>query len=340
MGAKLNSPVVIFGSGRSGTTWVQDALAKANDYATVFEPLHPDAVPGAERFANLYVRPGTRNPDLTDYMRAALDGTRAPLWTALRTRPDRLRPELSMFTSIGGLRHLRATYAKAFTAWHEHGRRRNRPKVVKFIRANLLADWLVGEFDVRGAVLVRHPCAVLSSVFQRKGNEWEEQAIANLLHRYLTQSRLIEDRLHVQLAAVQKMRGFVAQHTAVWCIENAAFLDPASATLPVVYYEDLVTSPDTEWARLTRLVGLTRVPDKGLRERPSQQASYKAMREASNHGFLSGWLETLRSAQLEEVRRVLEVFEVASYDVQDAMPLRSSNETHEASTARGTGETR
>jgi len=32
---------LIAGSGRSGTTWVLDALADANDLRPVFEPLHP-----------------------------------------------------------------------------------------------------------------------------------------------------------------------------------------------------------------------------------------------------------------------------------------------------------
>ena len=42
---------VIVGSGRSGPTWVQDALAQANGYATAFEALHPDAEAGTAAYA-------------------------------------------------------------------------------------------------------------------------------------------------------------------------------------------------------------------------------------------------------------------------------------------------
>jgi hypothetical protein len=48
---------IIAGSGRSGTTWVLDALAEANALRPVFEPLHPLAIPQARPFAYRYYRP-------------------------------------------------------------------------------------------------------------------------------------------------------------------------------------------------------------------------------------------------------------------------------------------
>ncbi|HET9663098.1 MAG TPA: hypothetical protein VFP00_02635, partial [Burkholderiales bacterium] len=247
----------------------------------------------------------------------------APLWTALRTRPDRLRPRLDTISSIEGLRFLRASYGKAFRAWRAHGPRRGRPKIVKFIRGNLLADWLVAEFDVRGAVIVRHPCAVLSSVLHRKGNEWEQQAIARLLARYLDQRDLVEDRLRERLPELRGMQGFAEQHTAVWCIENADFLRRDESRLAVVHYERLVADPDAEWLRLTRALGLAAVPDRGVRDRPSQQASYKALREASSEGYLAGWQTSLEATQLREVERVLRLFEVTAYNLENAMPVET-----------------
>lgn len=321
MAANAESPVIVFGSGRSGTTWVQDALAEANDYATVFEPLHPDAVPGAARYANRYVRPGTRDPELSAFMRSALEGSLAPVWTGLRTRPDRLRPSLATLSSIEGLRNLRASYTKFVRAWLARAPRSGRPKIVKFIRANLLADWLVAEFDVRGVVIVRHPCAVLSSVLHRKGNEWEQAAVARLLARYLDQHELVEDRLRERLPELRRLRRFAEQHTAIWCIENADFLRHDSSGLPVVHYERLIAEPDTEWQRVARSLDLAAIPDRDIRDRPSQQASYKALREASSERYLAGWQATLATDQLEQVARVLQLFEVRAYDTQDAMPV-------------------
>ena len=38
----MNDLLIIAGSGRSGTTWVLDAVAEANQLRTKFEPLGPD----------------------------------------------------------------------------------------------------------------------------------------------------------------------------------------------------------------------------------------------------------------------------------------------------------
>src|SRR4030095_5695339 len=85
---------LIAGSGRSGTTWVQDTLATANGLRTVFEPRHPGGSSIARSRANLYLRRDTLDVELQEFFASVFAGTLRSIWTDYRIRPDRLRPRL------------------------------------------------------------------------------------------------------------------------------------------------------------------------------------------------------------------------------------------------------
>ena len=59
---------LIAGSGRSGTTWVQDALAAANDLRPVFEPLHPAVSEIGARYAYRALSRNDEHPELQRFL--------------------------------------------------------------------------------------------------------------------------------------------------------------------------------------------------------------------------------------------------------------------------------
>ena len=316
--------VVIFGSGRSGTTWVQDTLAEANNYCTVFEPLHPDDVPGADEFAHRYIAPGSEYPALHEFMHGVLTERVAPLWTRMRVRRNRLLPRTEHVSFIRALRNLRSTYARLFERWQEDRRMRHRPRIVKLIRGNLLAEWLVGEFHVPAAIVVRHPCAVPASVIRRSGNEWSIDALREVLNRYLDQDDLISARLSGVADELAALSSYAGVNTAIWCIENAQFVNGDQPHgLHVSHYEDLVCDHAGAWSRLTTALGLDVVPEEQLRMKPSQQAGYPLLKQFSTDRLLSGWQEKLDAGQKDEVANVLALFGINAYTSDDPMPVHS-----------------
>ena len=82
--AKSISPLIIAGSGRSGTTWVLDAIAYANGLRTVFEPLHPQGVRKARGFAYRYVEDTASEPELAAFLTHIFTGQLRCLWTKYR----------------------------------------------------------------------------------------------------------------------------------------------------------------------------------------------------------------------------------------------------------------
>jgi hypothetical protein len=315
--------ILIFGSARSGTTWVQDVLAEANSCETVFEPLHPVAVGKAERFANLYLPVESPDPELGNYLKSVMIGEFRNVWTMLRTRPDRLFPPFATLLTRKGLANTRSIYANTLKRWWNRRNAGKEPRIVKFVRGNLLVDWIHHRFSLQSAVVVRHPCAVFSSVNQRPGIEWSKEAMFDLLQRYLDQADLIEDRLQGKLGRLLSLRSMAQCHAAVWCIENAWLLKRRSTTVStIVSYEDLVTASSISWSTLTARLGLPQSPDQSLLAKPSQQARYSMKSQADGLLQISGWQEKLSAAQIADIQGVLDLFEVDSYDTNDVMPSR------------------
>lgn len=129
----LRDTIVVFGDGRSGTTWIAQTLASLPGAGVLFEPLHPKRVPGVTEAGftwRTYVRRGAEWPNGRRLLEDAFAGRPLNLWTgSLFTRPKRV------------------------TRW-----------IVKCIRGNRLVPWMSDWMQPRARVLVlRHPCAIVGS---------------------------------------------------------------------------------------------------------------------------------------------------------------------------------
>lgn len=318
---RLAAAALIFGSGRSGTTWVQDAVAEANNLKTVFEPLHPRCVPGARQFANSYVSPDEVNPALADFLGPFLHGRRRNMWTSIRAHPDMLMPGMSELVKWRTVRDTRAYYMKLLRRWWNFRSRADRPLVVKFIRANLMAEWVSKTFDLPAAVVVRHPCAVVSSVIRRMGDDWSAESLSKMLEAYLDQPRIWQEVFDVDIGVLGKLHTVAEVQTAIWCIENSKFLAQGSASpVPVFFYEELLGGSERIWRELSHSLSLPKTPDERLLSKPSQQASRVSGERVDEHKQKTAWRRYLAVEQLRDVENVLNVFGVSAYSVESPMP--------------------
>lgn len=317
-----HKPVLIFGSGRSGTTWVQDVLARANHYGTLFEPLHPDAVKATRNLANLYVQPGSHQPALSRFMNSVMDGSLNSIWAAVRVRPDRLLPPPRKWLVRKDVSEAVRGYGRAITRWMAAREYRGRPKVIKFIRANLMVEWIQAEYSLPSVIMVRHPCAVLASVCQRGDTEeWAYPAIKNQLLRYLTQVPLAEGRLKHKMDALMSLSTMAEVHAATWCIENAHLIaEDGQSDIPLACYESLSTCEEPVWRKLADALSLEVVPGIDLLRRPSQQASYARLRNEPASQEIATWQILLTDEQKAGVQSVLDLFDVNSYNAESPMP--------------------
>jgi Sulfotransferase family len=124
------STVLVAGTGRSGTTWLEDIINFRHDHRILFEPFHSKEVPSLSHWHyRQYLRPAE-----------TAERFRAPARRILSGR-------------------IRNAWVDQFNTKHFVSKR-----LVKDIRANLLLGWIHEQFpEIPIVLLIRHPCAVASS---------------------------------------------------------------------------------------------------------------------------------------------------------------------------------
>lgn len=315
-------PVVVFGSGRSGTTWIQDTLAQANGLRTIFEPLHPSVVPGADRFANRYYRSDSKQPELKAFMGPVFSGKLQTLWTDYRLRSDRLKPSLDCIYRPSAARKLVGRYLDLVRRYRRVPPNFGKPLIIKFIRANLMMSWLEANYAMRSLFVIRHPGAVIASQLRMGEHNWDGQALdvfrqdrafnADWLNSY-------DDVLNSDLDSVQC-------HTAIWCIQNVLPLQNClEQGRTIVFYETLMAEGEQEWQRVISSLELADLPHISERTKPSQQASKDIKGESYGVEYMGRWLDYMTSTQINAMQGVLDRFGVKIYRADNPLPLGFDN---------------
>jgi len=309
--------VIIAGSGRSGTTWIQDVLAQANDLRTVFEPLHPQGVARARGLAYRYVEAEEECPDLRHFFDDLLARRLSGLWPDYRIRPDRF----NILTH--GLKEFALNGRKLARHRRKYRAQQSRTSaVIKLIRANLMLPWIRRQYGVPVLFVIRHPCAVIASRMKIGGGDWNAR---RALEYYLADRRLIElvqHRYGVNITNTDRCREAIL--AVIWCIENMLPVSwSADYGFEVISYEGLLASPEAEWKRLIDALGLPYLPDEGILRAPSQQVAPDLRNREIGRSNVAKWRKELNAQQLEHIGAVLEEFGCTCYCVNDDNFIRT-----------------
>jgi len=264
--------ILLAGSPRSGTTWCAELLRSAPGYLQLTEPLWN----------------GLRR------VRAAGLGDRtcAP--------PDEARPELARF--FEELLRGRPLFHGWLTDDSLADALRARRLLLKCIRANRLLPWLARNFETRGIVLlVRHPCAVISSAMMHPF--FRPPAGVSELDRAYVEARAPE-----RAALLDTLKTEAELRALTWALDqHAAFGALKEKRVTLLSYEKLVLESAAE---LERVFAALRLPvpagAAGRLDRPSREAHAwsAAHGRASAEERIGGWRKRLTG---EQVRRVLAV---------------------------------
>lgn len=307
-----NKIIVIAGSGRSGTTWIQDCIAEANNLKTLFEPLHPVGVPEAEALAFRYRDPGAVDPVLKKYLDRVMAGSHRSLWINYRIRPDRFNLfKVGISNSIFNTRKLIENYRK-------YKGRGKLGVAVKFIRANLMLPWIVENYEARALFVTRHPCAVIASRMKLGGEDWGSR---KSLDRYAADQAVVQLIQQTFEIDIRESFSAVEAFTCVWCIENLLPIQwAAESGYLITAYETLLAEPDREWKRVIAGLGLLNIPDDSAIQKPSQQAPVDMQGKEFSTNHLGSWREVLSSEQIQDISSVLERFTCSIYSVDADLP--------------------
>lgn len=307
---------LIAGSGRSGTTWVLDALARANRLRPVFEPLNPWASAVGSRYAHRALLPGDVQEELQEYLAAVIAGKRNRLWTQFRQQRNWIIPWQAKFGSAPDvtrfgrrtIRFVREAPGLAFMSF------RNEP-IVKCIWANLMLGWLVTRMACRIALIVRHPGAVLES--EMRGG-WKAD---DALERFRNDSRFHEVTGGRYAGLLERRLTYEESLALRWLIENQRFIeDVRHDEISVIHYEHLKANVAGAWTSLCGYFGLPNKPDSALLAQPSQQSSDRAKPNPAGATRESRWLAALGPERCSRVQAILDEAGFAAYRMSEPQP--------------------
>ncbi len=307
-------PLLIAGSGRSGTTWLLDSLSKANNLRTIFEPLHPVGVPIVSSYSSKFICEENDNPKLKEFFSLVFSGSYTSLWTDYRIRPDRLRLQAL------GLYNMAANYKRLFIHYNKYRLEKKRERcIVKCIRANLMLGWLYKNFQPRTILLLRHPGAVIASKLKLGGEDWDFRPA---LQAYLADSSLMKKYDKEFQQVLTNNLSPVMAHTIIWCIENLTPVSmEESSHLYIAFFENLITRGGEEWERVTNALGLSVVPGPEILNKPSQQASREMRDDTSRIKQPQKWVSHFTTEELRQMQEILDLFKVTFYSAFEPSPL-------------------
>jgi hypothetical protein len=198
------------GTGRSGTTWVEEIINCRREYRVIFEPFWPLRVPLCSMFPETtYLRADDPAPDHYRAARTILSGRFRNSWT------DRFND--------------RSIYWK---------------RLIKDVRANLFLHWLHHRFPALPIVfLIRHPCAVVVS--QQKAL-WRPSVLEFLEKPALVRDHL-EPFVNLIQSAEDEFDQKVIAWCVRNFVPLQQF---RRGDMLVMFYEDLVMDPAMEIRRL------------------------------------------------------------------------------------------
>jgi hypothetical protein len=311
---------LIAGSGRSGTTWVQDALATANGLRPIFEPLHPAVSPVGKRYAFRALSPDESHPELRRFLEEACFGRSHLLWTRYRRQRRWLFPPREKLSTVRDAARVYRNWKMLLKdlPWLTRMARGDVP-LVKCIRANLMLGWLSRQFECSIVLLVRHPGAVIESKLQ---GFWNVPAV---LDGFRSDPRFHELTRGRYRSLLDRRPTGVAGMAALWVIENQYAIEQAARDgVTVAFYESLTSNPELEWPRICRALRLSNVPPPELIARPSQQSSPTFSASEAVAADVPRWMRSLLPERQNEIQNILDQVEFGLYKMSDPEPQRAA----------------
>lgn len=285
--------IILTGSPRSGTTWLMEIFGAIPGYTFLFEPLSPIYFP--ESFSVGYrsrtYLPIDKNwPEGEEYMKNILTGYNVSL-----------SPRQLLSNKL----------------------------IVKFVRLNRLLPWVADRFKVRKTFLIiRHPCAVVSSQIEREFCGYHPTSppyvdIFPTVENILEEASEINELNEGLLNKLRKINTLDEILAAIWCLDNYIPLSSKKQHLwTVLTYEKLVKDGVKE---ITRLFG-------ELEEKNIPEAAFKRLKIPSALALkkvgdrviedetvvntdkqLSKWKKKLSEKQIERILKIVSDFGLDFY---------------------------
>ncbi|WP_084124501.1 hypothetical protein [Demequina sp. NBRC 110054] len=263
---------LLSGSGRSGTTWLMEAYARAGRLRPIFEPFRPDL---DARFSDL--RPGRYVP---------VDALTLPSQEAVED------------VLTGRYRHPWADQEASLNPLHRY-----RGRLIKEIRFPMWAGWVAAHHpDVRIVHVIRHPLATLSS---QSVLGWSPERMDYMMAQPELVDGLLGDLPLRELAVADDDTALVTR----WAIENVTAARTYGGERTALVSYDVALEDRSELAAGAERFGIAPAALTDL-EKPSKMTHAKSSNAHAGKDPRA-WMKRISAEQHASAARVLEAVGLA-----------------------------
>ena len=279
------TPLLIVGEGRSGTSWIGQTLGQASNAIYYREPCHPNKMGWGEEIAwSTYLKPGEIDHYFTPSLDAAFKGliTRGQQWSWSK-------------------------YLRRITPGYK--------VVIKEVAAFMSLEWIVERYHPDVLVVIRHPCAVALSNKNRNAFVSEQQRIERLLENQL----LVDEHLDLKTISVLKQVTTPLEvYAASWAVKNKIFVNAMNRhpQWQVISYEQLCQSPMKTFRSIFERYQLDWNED--VRQFIAQTTTNEVVDPFAisrvTEQQIDKWKTAMTKAEVAEVKNIVEPFELPFYN--------------------------
>jgi hypothetical protein len=285
--SRNESPVLISGSPRGGTTWIAEAVAETfSSKRMLWEPLQEGNI--HKSHINFSKRPFVSDNNITGEQRIFFNKL--------------LNAEFANAHTV----RLRESYFNLFRLLSSD------KLIIKFVRGNGVVGWLAKEYKIpKPVIIVRHPCAVISS--QLKMGSWEDHphidsALYNINEKFIKYNdRNME--LHKRLAVT-------------WAADVTAAIYN-KRNVHIVFYGDIVLNSGGEFREVFSDWGSEELFEKfKLISLKSSSTSHSWSDHSSVKSKIESWKSRLNQKVINDVLNIVDDLGVTLYGT-DGLPRES-----------------
>ena len=270
--------IFLTGAPRSGTTWLYELFsALLNTSFGIWEPLNPNKYRMLRHYEEPlrpYLKPGTQS----------------------------IKDAIFFSNLLKGKLHQASTMEKFDLRKFFYGQQHNQPLIIKSVRGNRILPWLAEYFHLKyGFLLLRHPCAVISS--QLEHGSWEYVKPTDSLKHPKIVRALLDDLPQVKELLNRRMTP-EEKLAVTWGFDYYIPLKYRNNYYNILIYENLVVhNPEAINAMLNSL-GISYEPRKLSKLLTKKSSTTKEVEAITQNDSLSKWKTRLSE---EQVHRILTV---------------------------------
>jgi len=278
--------VFLAGTGRSGTTWVQEVINYDNSFRIMFEPFHSLKIPLLKGWNYLqYLRPDSLDDKFQESAKIILNGN---------------------------IRH----------TWIDYNNRRliARKRLIKDIRANLFLKWIKQNFpEIPIILLLRHPCAVTNSKIIRG---WDTHLSDYLMQEELMTDFLNPFKNEIE-SAVVTFDKHIFMWCIENYIPLKQF---NKGEVFVTFYENICTNPQKEISTILSFLGEDSLPKTFDNFSSPSFQSRKDSTIMTGTNLINSWRKNVSQEQIDRVIEILQIFGLDQIYGESDLPLVSGDD--------------